>query len=152
MSPLHESVVIALVEDDPGHARLIQKNLRRAGVKNQIVVLEDGQKAMDYMEERKQVLQRNPTSPTTLMLLDLNLPVLTGYQVLEQMKQDDALRRVPVIVLTTTDDSREIEACFELGCNIYIVKPVHYEDFIDAIQRLGLLMEVAHWPSRAMKV
>lgn len=152
MSPLHESVIIALVEDDPGHARLIQKNLRRSGVSNPIVLLEDGQKALDYIEEQKQFLAANGPSKSILMLLDLNLPVYNGHQVLEKMKSDDILRRIPVIVLTTTDESQEIEACFELGCNIYIVKPVNYSDFIDAIQKLGLLMSVAKWPNRGVKV
>jgi len=128
-------VTILLVEDDPGHARLIEKNLRRANITNDIVKATDGQQAVDY-------LFGNGRALSLLVLLDLNLPVLDGYQVLERMKADERTKHIPVIMLTTTDDSREVSRCYELGCNVYITKPVDYERFSDAIRKLGLFMAV----------
>jgi CheY-like chemotaxis protein len=132
-------VTILLVEDDPGHARLIEKNLRRANLTNDIVHLTDGQRAIDYLFNNSR-----PTS--VLVLLDLNLPVLDGYQVLERMRHDERTKRIPVIILTTTDDSREINRCYELGCNVYVTKPVDYEQFCEAIRKLGLFMAVLMIP------
>jgi CheY-like chemotaxis protein len=128
-------VTILLVEDDLGHARLIEKNLRRANITNDIVKATDGQQAVDY-------LFGNGRAQSLLVLLDLNLPVLDGYQVLKRMKADERTKHIPVIMLTTTDDSREVSRCYELGCNVYITKPVDYEQFSDAIRKLGLFMAV----------
>jgi CheY-like chemotaxis protein len=132
-------VVILLVEDDPGHARLIEKNLRRANITNEIVRLADGGQAIAY-------LFSNGRPPSLLVLLDLNLPVLDGYQVLERMKSDERTKRIPVIILTTTDDPREVSRCYELGCNVYVTKPVDYEQFSEAIRKLGLFMAVLMIP------
>jgi CheY-like chemotaxis protein len=128
-------VTILLVEDDPGHARLIEKNLRRANLTNEIVHVTDGQQAIDY-------LFSNGRAKSLLVLLDLNLPVLDGYQVLERMKKNEHTKRIPVIILTTTDDTREVARCYELGCNVYVTKPVDYEQFSEAIRKLGLFMAV----------
>jgi CheY-like chemotaxis protein len=135
-------VTILLVEDDPGHARLIEKNLRRANLTNSIVKATDGQQAIDY-------LFSNDRAPSMLVLLDLNLPVLDGYQVLERMKNDERTKRIPVVILTTTDDSREVSRCYELGCNVYITKPVDYEQFCEAIRKLGLFLLVVTIPHGA---
>ena len=81
-----------------------------------------------------------------LVLLDLNLPVLDGYQVLKRMKEDERTKRIPVIILTTTDDTREVSRCYELGCNVYITKPVDYERFSDAIRKIGLFLSVVTIP------
>ncbi len=133
-------VTILLVEDDPGHARLIEKNLRRANLTNDIVHVADGQQAIDY-------LFGNGRPPSLLVLLDLNLPVLDGYQVLERMKNDKRTKGIPVIMLTTTDDIREVARCYELGCNVYVTKPVDYEQFSEAIRKLGLFMAVLMIPN-----
>ena len=132
-------VTILLVEDDSGHARLIEKNLRRANLTNDIVHVTDGQQAIDY-------LFGNGRPPSLLVLLDLNLPVFDGYQVLERMRNDESTKRIPVIILTTTDDTREVARCYELGCNVYVTKPVDYEQFSDAIRKLGLFMAVLMIP------
>ena len=87
-----------------------------------------------------------PSKPL-LVLLDLNLPVLDGYQVLQQMKADERTRRIPVIILTTTDDAREVARCYELGCNVYMTKPVDYERFSEAIRKLGLFLSVVTVPN-----
>ena len=145
MSQIDE-VTILLVEDDPGHARLIEKNLRRANVKNKIDHATDGQQAVDYLfREGEYADKKNHPSPL-LVLLDLNMPVLDGYQVLDRMKADERTKHIPVIVLTTTDDAREVARCYELGCNVYITKPVDYDQFSEAMRKLGLFLLVVMIP------
>jgi CheY-like chemotaxis protein len=144
MSKIDE-VTILLVEDDPGHARLIEKNLRRANVTNKIDHVTDGQQAVDYLFCEGEYADRERSSPL-LALLDLNMPVLDGYQVLERMKADERTKRIPVIILTTTDDAREVARCYELGCNVYITKPVEYDQFAEAMRKLGLFLLVVMIP------
>lgn len=141
-----DQVVILLVEDNPGHARLIVKNLRRAGINNEIVIADDGQKALDFLFGEGDYAGQEPAAPL-MVLLDLNLPVLDGYQVLQRMKADKRTRRIPVIILTTTDDTREVSRCYELGCSVYITKPVDYTKFSEAIQRIGLFLTVVTVPT-----
>lgn len=143
-----QQVTILLVEDDPGHARLIEKNLRRSNITNEIVTIDDGQRALDYLFGSGQYAGREP-SRSLLVLLDLNLPVLDGYQVLQHMKADERTRCIPVIILTTTDDAREVARCYELGCNVYMTKPVDYERFSEAIRKLGLFLSVVTVPNGA---
>ena len=140
-----QEVTIVLVEDDPGHARLIEKNLRRSHITNDIAALDDGRQALDYLFSEGKYAGSEHHSPL-LVLLDLNLPVLDGYQVLQRMKADRRTRRIPVIVLTTTDDVREVSRCYDLGCNIYITKPVDYQQFAEAIRKLGLFLSVVIMP------
>jgi CheY-like chemotaxis protein len=139
------TVTIILVEDDPGHARLIEKNLRRAHITNDIVILRDGQEAVEYFFPAGQAPAAARIMPM-LVLLDLNLPGLDGYQVLTRLKAHERTRRIPVIILTTTDDPREIERCYDLGCNVYMTKPVEYERFTAAIRQLGLFLSVVKIP------
>ena len=143
--PVISEVTILLVEDNAGHARLIEKNLRRANVSNPIVKLEDGQVALDYLFAEQGFVNTVPRGHL-LVMLDLNLPVIDGYRVLEVMKSDERTKSIPIIVLTTTDDVQEINRCYELGCNIYITKPVQYEQFSDAIAKLGLFLSVVMLP------
>jgi CheY-like chemotaxis protein len=136
-----QEVTILLVEDDPGHARLIEKNLRRSNITNEIIAVSDGQQAIDYLFGEGRSMSAQHPSPM-LVLLDLNLPVLDGYQVLRRMKGDESTKHIPVVILTTTDDAREVARCYELGCNVYITKPVEYEQFSEAIGKLGLFLAV----------
>ena len=133
-----EAVTIVLIEDDPGHARLIEKNIRRAGVNNAILHFENGTASLEHLLD-------NGHSPT-LVLLDLNLPDMSGIQILEKLKSNNGTRHVPVIVLTTTDDKVEIQKCYDLGCNVYITKPVDYDAFATAIRQLGLFLSVMKVP------
>jgi CheY-like chemotaxis protein len=143
--PKVETVTILLVEDDPGHARLIEKNLRRALLKNGIITLSDGQQVLDYLfGEGEYAGTKCPSR--LLVLLDLNLPGLDGYQVLRRMKAEERTRRIPVIILTTTDDEREVSRCYDLGCNVYLTKPVDYEQFSEAVRQLGLFLAVVTIP------
>ncbi len=143
--PHKQEVTILLVEDDAGHARLIEKNLRRSNITNEIVTLPDGQQAIDYLFGAGAYMGNQPPKPL-LVLLDLNLPVLDGYQVLQRMKGDEQTKCIPIVVLTTTDDMREVEKCYALGCNVYITKPVDYEQFSEAIRKLGLFLSVVTIP------
>lgn len=138
-------VTILLIEDDPGHARLIEKNMRRAGVANAIIHVSDGTAAMSHLFDRGDTAKADPV----LVLLDLNLPDMSGIDILARIKADPVLRRTPVIVLTTTDDRGEIQRCYDLGCNVYMTKPVEYEGFAAAIRQLGLFLSVMQVPELA---
>jgi CheY-like chemotaxis protein len=138
-------VTIVLIEDDPGHARLIEKNVRRAGVNNEIIPFTDGTSALAFLFGRGSGGERT-ASAALLVLLDLNLPDMSGIDILRQIKEDEHLKRVPVVVLTTTDDKLEIQRCYDLGCNVYITKPVDYEGFASAIRQLGLFLAVIQVP------
>lgn len=140
----HQPVNIVMIEDDEGHARLIEKNIRRAGISNHIKHFLDGNSALDY-------LYHAPDGPAlngpALILLDLNLPDMSGTDILQRIKADgNPLKRTPVIVLTTTDDKLEIQRCYDLGANVYITKPVDYENFATAIRQLGLFLSVIQVP------
>lgn len=139
-------VSIVMVEDDEGHARLIERNIRRAGVNNEIVAFKDGTSALAYLLGADGSGEENSTR-SLLILLDLNLPDMTGVDILAKVKSNTHLKRSPVIVLTTTDDQREIKRCYDLGANVYITKPVNYESFANAIQQLGLFLSVMQVPA-----
>jgi CheY-like chemotaxis protein len=144
--PRIDEVTIVLIEDNEGHARLIEKNLRRANISNPIVRLVDGQQAIDYLFDER-MYGNTQRRPPLLVLLDLNLPVVDGYRILERIKSDDRTKSIPIIILTTTDDAHEINRCYELGCNVYITKPVEYDQFSEAIARLGLFLSIVMLPN-----
>lgn len=144
MPEQQQSVNIVMIEDDEGHARLIEKNIRRAGISNAIHHFTDGTSALDFLYDAEEGPARNGPA---LVLLDLNLPDMSGTDILARLKgEGSALRRTPVVVLTTTDDKVEIQRCYDLGCNVYITKPVNYENFADAIRQLGLFLSVIQVP------
>lgn len=141
-------ITILLVEDNPGHASLVKKNLSRANISNEIVTIDNGLDAVNYLFDGQGDLTPEGSSPL-LILLDLNLPGLDGLQVLSRIKSDSAARHIPVIILTTTDNPQEVEQAYELGCNVYITKPVAYEQLSKAIQQLGLFLQVVSLPRGA---
>ena len=138
---VHEPVQILLAEDDLGHARLIQRNLARVGLVNQVQHVNDGQHALDYIFRTGEFKDR-PSGTPLLVILDVKMPRIDGIEVLRRIKSDPQLETTPVIMLTTTDDPREIARCYELGCNVYITKPIEYAAFVEAICRLGLFLQV----------
>ena len=142
---MKEEVVVLIVEDDDGHARLIEKNLRRASITNEMLRFADGQQILDFLFRRGEGRQREDCAPY-LLLLDIRIPKIDGVEVLRQIKQDEELRKIPVIMLTTTDDPREVDACHRLGCSHYIVKPVEYDKFSAALGQLGLFLKIVQVP------
>jgi CheY-like chemotaxis protein len=138
-------VSIVMIEDDEGHARLIERNIRRAGVNNELIAFSNGTDALAFL------MGPNGSGEVSakkhiLVLLDLNLPDMTGITILEKIKGNAHIKRSPVIVLTTTDDAREIQRCYDLGANVYITKPVDYDNFANAIRQLGLFFAVMQVP------
>jgi CheY-like chemotaxis protein len=141
-----KSVVILLVEDDDGHARLLEKNLRRAGVVNRLLRVADGQEAVDYFS-RASSSQNNTDYPLpSIVLLDVRMPRLDGFEVLAHLKGDPQLLNIPVIMLTSTDNQVEINRAYQMGANGYVVKPVGVECFIDRVAKLGMFIEVIEFP------
>jgi len=139
-------VEIVMIEDDEGHARLIEKNIRRAGVNNPITPFTSGTEAVAYLFGTDGTGLANKGRPL-LVLLDLNLPDMTGVEILSRLKTNEHLKCIPVVVLTTTDDAVEIQRCYDLGCNVYITKPVNYDNFAHAIRQLGLFFSVIQIPA-----
>jgi CheY-like chemotaxis protein len=142
---MNKPVTIIMIEDDEGHARLIERNIRRSGVNNEIKPFSNGTDAINYLFGADGNGQPHK-GETFLILLDLNLPDMTGIDILRQVKENNNLKYAPVVVLTTTDDSQEIKRCYELGCNVYITKPVNYESFANAIRQLGLFFSIIQVP------
>ena len=134
-----------MIEDDEGHARLIEKNIRRAGVNNEILPFGNGTDALAFLFGADGSGE-DSAGRHLLILLDLNLPDMGGVDILERVKANPHTKLSPVIVLTTTDDSREIQRCYDLGANVYITKPVDYEGFANAIRQLGLFFSVMQVP------
>ncbi len=143
-TPMTKEVIIIIADDDAGHVRLIEKNLVRAGLHNPIQRFENGQQVLDFFAERNQGGAAKDAS--YLLLLDIRMPQVDGVEVLRQIKADAELKKIPTIMLTTTDDPREVERCHALGCSNYIVKPVDYEKFSEAIKQLGLFISLVQVP------
>ena len=144
MKPSRE-VAILIAEDDAGHARLIEKNLTRAGLHNQIQRFDNGQAVLDFLFRRGPGPHRQ-LETAYLLLLDIRMPQVDGVEVLRKLKEDPELRKIPVIMLTTTDDPREVERCHSIGCSSYVVKPVNYERFAEAVANLGMYIALVEVP------
>lgn len=143
------SVVIA--DDDEGHATLVRRNLKRGGLSSEPVHVRDGQEALDYMYRRAEFSHRT-THDALVLLLDLNMPRLGGFEVLRRLKGDAKLTRIPVIVLTTSDDPAEVDRCYALGASICIVKPLDSAAFSDTVQRLAHFLIAARIPGETPSV
>jgi DNA-binding response OmpR family regulator len=135
-----------MIEDDEGHALLIERNIRRAGVTNDILPFKNGTDAVRFLFGPDGSGSVN-SGRALLILLDLNLPDMSGVDILKRVKENEHLKLTPVVVLTTTDDEREIKRCYDLGANVYITKPVNYESFANAIRQLGLFFSVIQVPA-----
>ena len=139
-------ITIVMIEDDEGHARLIEKNLRRAGITNELIHFSDGRKALEYFFPENNAVPPRPM----LILLDLNLPEIDGFTILSHLKTNPSTQDIPIIILTTTENAEEIQCCYEMGCNVYIVKPVDYDNFAESIRKLGLLLAIVKIPGEAL--
>lgn len=143
---MQKDVVILVAEDDEGHAGLIRKNLARAGIVNEVQHFSDGRKILDFLFFEGDGPHRR-VGAAYILLLDIRMPRVDGVQVLAKIKEDPELRKLPVIMITTTEDPREVERCHVLGCSNYITKPVAYDNFVNAIRQLGFFLAVVQVPS-----
>lgn len=142
---MNTEVVILIAEDDEGHAGLIKRNLKRSGIVNEMLFFKDGQEILNFLFKTNGEQQLEDGS-SYVLLLDIRMPKIDGVEVLERVKADPELRKLPVLMITTTDDPREVERCHALGCNNYITKPIVYDDFVNAIRQLGLFLAVVVVP------
>lgn len=142
---MNSSVTVLLAEDDPGHATLVTRNLERTELINDIQVFEDGERALDFLFRRGPLPHRDPHQPYVL-LLDIRMPRVDGIEVLRRLKADDELKKMPVIMLTTTDNPQEIDQCYSLGCSYYITKPIEYQSFMNVITQIGHFLQIVQVP------
>ena len=142
---MKNEVKIIIAEDDQGHAALIKKNLKRSGLANEFIHFTDGEATLEYLFKKGRESER-ATGVPLLLLLDIKMPKVDGIEVLRQVKNDPELRKIPVTMITTTDDPREVENCYKLGCSSYITKPIDYDKFVEAIRKLGLYLMVVEIP------
>ncbi len=143
---MEPDTVILIAEDDDGHAALIEKHLRRGGMEKPCQRFRDGQEIVEWF------LQSQPTPQLEgrhrfVLVLDINLPRVNGIDVLRKMKTHDVLKKIPVIMLSTTDNPQEVEACYDLGCNVYLTKPTESEAFAQVISRLGSFLDIVTVPT-----
>lgn len=143
---MKNEVVIIVTEDDEGHAKLIQKNLARAGIANEILRFSSGEETLDFLFRQGAGPHRR-TGVAYLLLLDIRMPGIDGIEVLRRIKAEEELRALPIIMITTSDDPREVELCHRLGCSCFIVKPVDAEKFVNAIRQLGLFLTIIQLPA-----
>ncbi len=142
MEPLKR---ILLVEDDPKDIELTLTALGEYNLANQIVIARDGVEALDYLYHRGTFAQHLAGNPVVI-LLDLKMPKLDGIQVLQQLKADEQMRLIPVVVLTSSRESRDLEECYRLGVNAYVVKPVRFSEFIEAVKQIGVFWALLNEP------
>lgn len=136
---------ILLVEDDPKDIELTLTALEEYNLANEIVVARDGVEALDYLYRRGKFKQRPNESPVVI-LLDLKMPKIDGVQVLQRINEDEQLRLIPVVILTSSRESRDLEECYKLGVNAYVVKPVRFTEFIEAVKQIGVFWVLLNEP------
>lgn len=141
-----QEAIILLAEDDEGHAGLIRRNLARAGIANTIRHFLDGEEVHQFLFSQQVSTTSSPSAASYILLLDIHMPKMNGIELLRQLKADPELHKLPIVMITTSDDPREMEECRALGCRHFMTKPVDYESFAAAIQELGLLLAVMPVP------
>jgi len=133
-----EQVEILLAEDNPEDAEMTIRALRRNNLANQLHWVKDGAEALDYLFGTGEYAGRDTSRPPRLVLLDIKMPKVDGIEVLRRLKQDDATRRIPVVVMTSSNEERDVFESYRLGVNSYIVKPVQFDDFVQTVSKIGL--------------
>jgi CheY-like chemotaxis protein len=136
---------ILMVEDDPKDVELTLTALEEYNLANEVIVTRDGEQALDYLYCRGEYKTRSSGNPA-VMLLDLKLPKVDGLEVLKQIKSDEQLRIIPVVVLTSSKEEKDMVASYKLGVNAYVVKPVDFHEFVNAIKELGIFWAVINQP------
>jgi CheY-like chemotaxis protein len=137
----YKELIILIAEDDDGHADLILEGLEQSGVNNKILRFSNGIEIWNFLSGNSDKDNRD-INKNYLLLLDIKMPVMDGVEVLKRVKESKELKEIPVMMLTTTDDPREVEACYKLGCNMYITKPVDFKKFAETLKRLGLFIQI----------
>ena len=135
---MNQKKSILLVEDNPDDEELTLRALNRNLIANDVVVAHDGEEALDFIFGRGAWAGRDPADLPALILLDLNLPVLDGLGVLRQIRADERTRRAPVVILTSSNEQRDLVSSYDLGANSYVRKPVEFEEFVEAVRQLGV--------------
>ncbi|MGD9217557.1 MAG: response regulator [Desulfobacteraceae bacterium] len=136
---------ILLVEDDDKDIELTLAALAEHNLANEVAVVRDGVEALDYLYRRESFAQR-PAGPPVVIMLDLKMPRMDGVQVLRQIKADDEMRTIPVVVLTSSHESTDLQQCYRLGVNAYVVKPVRFTDFMEAVKQIGVFWTLTNQP------
>jgi len=136
---------ILMVEDDPSDVELTLMALEEYKLANEVVVTRDGREALDYLHSRGQYAGRSDDNPAVI-LLDLKLPKVTGIEVLEQIRSDERLKMIPVVVLTSSHEEKDMLASYALGVNAYVVKPVEFHEFVNAVKELGMFWAIINQP------
>ena len=142
---MEEKVGILLAEDDEGHFALVERNLRRGGSAGSILWFKNGEEVLDFLLCRGDG-PRRAEEGRYVLLLDIRMPKVDGLEVLNRIRADAKLRRMPVVILTTTDDPAEVEKCYVAGCSLYVVKPIQYNDFVETIRKIGMFLSVVRVP------
>ena len=139
---LDEEFKILLVEDNPGDAELTMRSLKKHDLAKGLVHVENGEEAINYIFAQGPFADRNIADPPNVILMDINMPKVSGMEVLRKLKSDERTKMIPVIMLTASKDEPDIKECYSLGVNSYIVKPVQYEEFVRAVKELGLYWQL----------
>ncbi|MHC4551909.1 MAG: response regulator [Planctomycetota bacterium] len=137
---------ILIAEDDDGHYSLIERNLFRSGINNEITRFRDGQGAVEFLTNLKDADNPKAKQPW-LAILDIRMPKVDGLEVLRLIKNDSRLKVIPVIMLTTASNDQLIEQCHEIGCNVFVVKPIEYDDFVASMTQIGRFLSIVEIPS-----
>jgi CheY-like chemotaxis protein len=138
---------ILLVEDDPKDVELTLNALSEYNLANEVVVARDGVEALDYLY-RRETFSSRPEGNPVVILLDLKMPKMDGIQVLKRLKSDALMRLIPVVIITSSREDRDLEECYRLGVNAYVVKPVRFTDFVEAVKRIGAFWVLLNEPPR----
>ena len=143
-----DEVEIVLVEDNPDDAELTLRALKKSNISNHIIHLEDGAEALDFIFSKGKYTDRKNNAKPKIILLDLNMPKVNGIDVLRKIKSDESTKTVPVVVLTSSREDPDVQICYKLGANSYIVKPVGFENFTKAISELGLYWVLQNYSTK----
>jgi two-component system response regulator len=143
----HDDIVeVLLVEDNPRDAELTIRALKRHNLANRLFHVQDGAEALDFLFGRGRYEGRSPSVCPKVVLLDLKLPKVNGLEVLRSIKSDPALRTIPVVVVTSSAEDPDMEAAYNLGANGYVIKPVQFESFMEAMSKLGVYWLIMNHP------
>jgi len=141
MEKRHE-IVIIITDDDEGHAELIREGLRDSGINTPILRFVDGEELWNFVSGKTVRGETRKKDKGYVILLDINMPRMDGIEVVTMIRQNTDTKGIPIIMLTTTEDPREVERCYQAGCSIYIVKPVDFSLFSEKLRRLGLFLQI----------